>query len=416
MSDASIFSRRLLIVWITAAVVTFACSLYFMGGGEPGDSGTDESGSNTFSRSAIGYAGIVETLQRLGVPVVKSRYDAAGKLSEGSVLVLAEPPFALAALQAMTGLAQAKTVLVILPKWQGKPSKTRAGWVGSVDLAPLPKVQAILGLAVESGTITRKSAIGHWDHNALGQTPSIVSPVQLMRSDRLRPIVAAGDDILLGEISTKKRQRVWVLSDPDILENHGLGSAGNAAFALALVNALRSGDGRVVFDETIHGFVAQPASPVKLLFRYPFVFATLQAALAIALLLWATIARFGAPETVPPALDAGKLRLIQNAAKLLEFAGHQQIILRRYVRAALRDVARQCHAPRGLSDDALLGWLERVGQARAVAIDCAALSRRAEEMASGRRIDPSVLIPIARDIHRWKQEIIHGPLGNSRDH
>ena len=49
-----IFSRRLLIGWVGAAVATFALSLYFMGRpGEPG--GTDTVGPSTYSRSAIGH-------------------------------------------------------------------------------------------------------------------------------------------------------------------------------------------------------------------------------------------------------------------------------------------------------------------------------------------------------------------------
>ena len=41
MSDAPVFSRKLLIGWIAGAVVVFAVSMYLMGGGEPGG-GPDE--------------------------------------------------------------------------------------------------------------------------------------------------------------------------------------------------------------------------------------------------------------------------------------------------------------------------------------------------------------------------------------
>ncbi len=39
----------------------------------------------------------------------------------------------------------------------------------------------------------------------------------------------------------------------------------------------------------------------------------------------------------------------------------------------MRDVARQLHAPRGLSGEALVEWLRRVGTARGVEVDCGAL-------------------------------------------
>ena len=67
MSVAALFPRRLLIAWIGAALLTFAAALYFMGGGGR-ESGGDAVGPSTFSRSAIGYAGIAEILRRLGTP------------------------------------------------------------------------------------------------------------------------------------------------------------------------------------------------------------------------------------------------------------------------------------------------------------------------------------------------------------
>jgi hypothetical protein len=77
-------------------------------------------------------------------------------------------------------------------------------------------------------------------------------------------------------------------------------------------------------------------------------------------------------------------------------------------------VARQLHAPRGLSEGALVEWLQRVGQVRAVAIDCGAIHARAKDLEHGRRGDLSPLIAIVRDIYRWKREIIDGTGGNPR--
>ena len=130
-----------------------------------------------------------------------------------------------------------------------------------------------------------------------------------------------------------------------------------------------------MFDETVHGFVGEPANPLLLLFRFPFVMATIQGAIAIALLLWATLGRFGAPQPAPPPLSAGRQGLLENIAKLVEFTGHQEVMIRRYVLETVRDVARQLHAPRELSTAALIGWLQRVGAARGVAIDCGAADR-----------------------------------------
>src|SRR5262249_21960742 len=84
-----LFSPRLLIGWAAGAVVIFAFSLYLRGGGGGGSPGG--AGPSPFSRSAIGHAGIVEVLQRLGIPVAKSRYQSLEKLGGGDLLVIAEP-------------------------------------------------------------------------------------------------------------------------------------------------------------------------------------------------------------------------------------------------------------------------------------------------------------------------------------
>jgi hypothetical protein len=404
MNSRTVFSPRLLAIWIAAAIVTFVGALYLMA---RGSSSGDAVGPSTFSRSAIGYAGIAEVLQRLGIPVVKSQYNSLEKLGPGSALVIAEPSPVIQPADAIEALLRAKTVLLVLPKWQGRPSMTHGGWIDNVDLVPIAAAQWTLDLAT-NGEVIRQPSVDSWHTNTLGQIPNLVVPLQLVKSDRLRPIVAGAEGTLVGEFTDEKR-RLWVLTDPDAIANHGLSRDFNVAFSVALINALRRGDGSVVFDETVHGFLTRPSHPIKLLFEFPFVIATLQGAITLLLLLWATMARFGAPETAPAPLDAGRRGLIQNAAKLLEFAGHQRAIVQGYVGATIRYVADQVHAPRGLSDAALLEWLRRVGRSRGIEVDCAAISRRVDELAQTRRSDLTPLVELAREIDRWKREMIDEP-------
>src|SRR5262249_5312273 len=157
-------------------------------------------------------------------------------------------------------------------------------------------------------------------------------------------------------------------------------------------------------------------NPFTLLFRFPFVIATAQGLLAIALLMWATLARFGASQSAPPPLSAGRAGLLQNMAKLIEFAGHQPERIRLYVHATDRDVARQLHAPRALGDGALITWLQRVGLARGVSVDCSALMVQAGEHRESSRRDPSSLVRLARDTHRWQREMLDARTRHPRNH
>jgi Domain of unknown function (DUF4350) len=408
-----VFSRRLLIGWIGAAVATFAVSLYFMGHpGQPG--GADAVGPSAFSRSAIGHAGIADTLQRLGVPVVKSRYNSADKVGKDGVLVIAEPrPRALSE-PALRALLDARAILLVLPKWTGRASETTPSWLGTAEEQPVSEAKWVLDLVAPRGEVVRESLMPAWTINLLGRTPQPAVPVQLMRSDAMRPIVAASAGMLVGELN--RNRAIWVLADPDVIANHGIGEADNAALALALINRLRGRNGTVVFDETVHGYLAQPTSPLALLVQFPFAVATIQVAAALGLLLWATLARFGAPQAAPPPLSAGRQGLLQNVAQLIAFAGHQQVMVRRYVQETVRETALQLHAPRGLSGPALAAWLTRVGEARGVSVDCAAIVGEVESLADRRRADLSPLVRIARDIHRWRREIVDGRSRHPRGH
>ena len=410
MTGDAIFSGRLLIGWLIAAVVTLVISLYFM---SSNDNGTATVGPSTYSRSAIGYAGIADVLQRLDIPVVKSRSDTLGQLIPGSVLVLAEPLPGGKTEETMRTLLKADTILLVLPKWTGQPSQQKDGWLGEARMLDTAVASWALHLvAPQADALDVDKAA--WTTNLLKREPSLDSPIRLIHGDRLQPIIGNAAGMLLGQLTSRNR-KIWVLSDPDVIANHGLANAGNAALAVALIERLRSGSGNVVFDETIHGFVAGTANPLALLFRFPFVMATIQALIATALLLWATLGRFGAPQPAPQALSAGRQGLLENVAKLVEFTGHQDVMVKRYVLETLRDVGRELHAPRGLSTAALIAWLQRVGAARGVKTDCAPLIKEAANLEEGRRHNPGSLVRLARQIHRWKGEVIDGRSRHSRD-
>jgi hypothetical protein len=403
--NASIFSPRVLIAWLSATVILFGAALFLLARSK----GSDPTGPTTFSRSAIGYAGIADVLHRLGVPIVRSQSETVAQLGPGTLLVIAEPRFDLQ--QITRQLLAAKSVLLILPKWVGQPSASRPGWIDRAERLPGMVAQQALSLVDRKGTVLQKEWPAPFVTNAVGALPSLPSPVQLLRSDRLRAIVGTGQDMLVGELSEKGR-RVWVLADPDVISNHAIAVPANAVFAVALIDALRAAGGSVVFDETVHGFVsAAPNNPLALLFQPPFGLATALGLITLLLLLWAAAGRFGAPQSPAPALHAGKRDLIDNTAKLLEFAHHQPVVVQRYVQVTMRDLGRRLRAPSTLSPEALVGWLDRFGRARG--LDTGAILRSADTRASGR--DLGTLVRLARDVHRFKGEISDGSGGDPGD-
>ena len=405
-----VLSQRLLIGWVTAAALTFFVSLYFMGSTSQG---TDTVGASAFSHSAIGYAGIADVLQKLDLPVIKSRSDSLSQVTPGGVLVIAEPLPGAKNEEILRTLLKADTILLVLPKWAGRQSEKKPEWISEATHIDPDVAAWVLHLVAPKADLT-DAKTADWTTNTLNLAPNIEAPIRLMHGDRLQPIIGNADGMLLGQLRDRNR-RIWVLADPDVMSNHGLARDGNAALAAAIIEHLRSRDGSIVFDETIHGFVGESENPLRLLFRFPFVMATVQAAIAMAFLLWATVGRFGTPQPAPSSMSAGRQGLLENIAKLVDITGHREVMIKRYVLETLRDVGRQLHAPRGLSTAALIGWLQRVAAARGVTIDCAPLIEEAAMLGESRTRNPAALVRLARDIHRWKGEILDGRSGHPRD-
>jgi len=406
MAQETIFSRRTLTRWALAAVAVFAVAVYFMANG---DSDTSDSiGPIVESRSALGFAGIADVMEQLGTPVIHTRYRSRDRLGNGGVLVIAEPRLDPRRMTMANKILNAKAILLILPKWAGKESDRHAGWVSEAELAPSIAVQMVLDLVDTEAEFQRGPPLDHWDHNAIGPSPVLAAPAQFIISDKLHPVVAQANRILVGELK-KKDQRIFVLSDPDVMSNHGLENPANAAFAVALLGALRTGDGPVVFDEALNSAPADGPNFINRLFKLPLLPGSLLTLVAAALLLWATMPRFGAADPPAPALESGKYGLIDNIASLVGFSGRRAMIVSRFVEATVQDVARQLHAPRGLTGDELTEWLDRVGRARGVTANCAPSVEQANELAETRQADRAVLVSLAQTISRWKQEIINGP-------
>jgi hypothetical protein len=412
-TDKPLFSRRLLLGFLGFAICSFALSLYLMG---RSDHGADRYGPSSYSISALGYAGIGEVLQELGIPVAKSRRNPHIQAKNG-VLIVAEPQLNRLPQSVVPVLPDAEKVLLVLPKWRALDRGERRGWIEKAERILSQQIEGILRLVADKAYVERRSSVEQWTTNTIGVAPELVRQVQLIKSGLLKPIVAAGDGILVGELREDDRL-IWVLSDPDVIANHALSPEGKGfSFAIALINTIR-GSGPVVFDETVHGFQLDASqSAFRLLFEFPYVIITVQMVIGVALLLWATMGRFGPPDVVEAPLAVGKAGLIGNVADLMQFAGHERLIIRNYVENTIRETARQLRAPKNLSYQQTLQWLTHFAQRRGINHDCTAIAQFAQELtASSGHVDSAKFADVARQIYQWKQEMLDGPSIHSRHH
>lgn len=412
------FSRQALVVLLASAIALFALSILLPAYNDDPISEGDRTRPGAYSLSALGHAGVYDLLRRLGYPVTRGISNPLALAGSRGTLIVAEPGQGSISSDEGIALLHAQRLLLVLPKWRGAPDPDRPAWIKQAELLSVENAQSVFGLASWEGLVVRSPWPEQWKINTTGVTPAGSGVVQLIRSSALRPLIGNNDGMLLGELVDGER-KVLVLADPDILANHGIVKGDNAALMAALIDSLRQwndggGDAPVVFDETVHGYHAAHSSPVKLLFRFPFVIVTALFAASAILLALAGSGRFGAPLPAKPELDFGKASLIANGAKLLDYAGHHAVVLQRYVLMVIRSTGKTLHAPAGLDDAALAAWLDRIGKARKVSGSCVACLQTAaapgNDSASLAR-----LLACAHDIHRWKGELLHGS-GTHRHH
>ncbi|MGD1876345.1 MAG: DUF4350 domain-containing protein [Kiloniellaceae bacterium] len=406
--DEGAFSFRAVGLLIAVGLLSFVAAALVAIFSDPQTEGTY--GTNAYSYSAIGHKAWAEVLEDLGVPVVLSRNESATKAYyNDGLLILAQPNRDGDALVALEQLFETDRVLVVLPRWNGAPGYENRRWIKRLFEVDTDTVEQVLATLDEDATIVRSEGPQDWQGTDWDIQPTL-DGAQLIKSERITPIVYSAAGVLLGEYRLPETT-VWVLSDPGIVNNAGIDEGDNAAFAVAMVDAMLPPGSAAVFDETIHGFTVSPDLWQALL-TFPLNLAVLQSVLAAAVLVWAAAGRFGAPLPPRPRLQAGKQVLIANTASLFEYAGNLADILRRYRETCLRDLARRLHIPRDIPRDpearALVHWLNQVGDARGTTRRYSEINHEVSAAIAGPATAVPTFLRAAVRLYRWKQEMIHG--------
>lgn len=407
------FSGRVVAVLIGIGLLSFTAAAMVGIYADPQTEGT--SGANAYSYSAIGHKAWTGMLEELGVPVVLSRAESADKAYyNDGLLVLAQPDSSGEGLAALDQIGDTDRVLVVLPKWDGWPGFENRRWIENLSLRDREDVQGVLEAIDADATLVRSEEDQQLRAVAWDILPTVERP-QLIRSETISPIVHSDAGVLLGEYG-RGDTTIWVLSDPDVINNAGIDEGDNAEFAIAMIAAQLPAGSSVIFDETIHGFALSPDLWQALL-SFPLNLAVLQGLFAAAVVVWAAAGRFGAPLPPRPRLQAGKEVLIANTASLFEYAGRLADILRRYREATLRDLAQHLHIPRELArkpdDSGLIHWLNQVGDARGTTQRYSEVNHAVASVLNGPGNSVPALLRAAAQLHRWKQEMIYGHRADS---
>ena len=278
-------------------------------------------------------------------------------------------------------------------------SPTHAGWVRSVDMSPPDRLAEIVSGYAGETEVRRRARAAQPILSMNGQVfrPATVNALQTISGPGWTPVMT--DETGAAVLVRMGKSRIFVLADPDLMNNQGLHNLETARTAMAILAAAGDGDDAVMFDVTLNGFRSS-GSLLRLLFDPPFLAVTLCLFAAAILLGLQAATRFG-PALRPPRVFAfGGEALAENTATLIRLARREPAMGPRYATLVRGLAARALAAPRDLAPAELTAFLDRMGRQRGAADTLSTLTESA-----GRVQRRSELLTIAQRLHRWRLEM-----------
>lgn len=226
---------------------------------------------------------------------------------------------------------------------------------------------------------------------------------QTLAGSGCEPVIGTSEALLLGRCKVPGRQdgdreeRFWVLADPDLMDNHGLTLAGNAAVALDFVRGV-AGAQPVVLDLTDdiyavdEDWLAHQRSwaDIARIFGPPFTPVWIAFGAIAALVLWRALVRYGPLARIEEGPRASNEVSIDARARLLRLAGQDAALMRAHFQARMQALAADLLGPHRPSGREPLAVLAEIAGRRAPGL--AEELAEAARLPDGARADPRELL------------------------
>lgn len=400
--DSGLFARRTVALILVVGVLGFVGTLLLGAFGPDLGSGRN-GGAHALSNAAPGFRALVALAEATDRAPRILRSDRQFDTQD---LLVVTPERAETNISAALGGRQNKPTLFILPKWLTAADPKHRGWVRSAGMVPLREPIGVLAPSIRFEMQQYRTAGAALLNHGL--------PAEIRFREPLRAQVITGlpkDSTLDGEVVTMEplltdskggvllarigKGQLFVLADPDLLNNIGMKDIDRAASALALLDWMNStGAEGVAFDVSFNG-LGVSRSPLKLMFEPPFLAVTLGIAAALLLAGWQALARFGPVASRERAIAFGKAALIDNSAALVRKARREARMGARYAAMIRERAARAFGAPPRLRDEALDAYLDGLKGPRR-------FTELAEQAASAR--DRAELLEATSALHAWQSD------------
>ncbi|MDO9337524.1 MAG: hypothetical protein Q7T61_14080 [Caulobacter sp.] len=385
-----------LVLWLVAiGVLAFIGSLVMGAFGDDFKKG-DNGGAHALSRSAVGYAGIIELLRGTGQEV---SIDRTGYTDDPDKPLVVLAPQVFASPEAVQEVVNDGPRLIVLPKWAPGRHPTRTGWVRGRDTLPTSLVADLLKGIAEGTRLgddgANRSRRLLWGNGEPFATTGRIDQLRTLTLGKgWRPvIVAEGGGVVLAQSNNS-----FILSDPDLINTHGISDKATARAGLKLL-ALARGPGRgTVFDVSLNG-LQNRRNMLEVMLQPPFLGVTLALGLAALLLGMQALGRFGPPIEKPRAIALGKRGLADNTAALIRLARREHAMVERYALWVRAEAARAVGAPHALSDTDLEALLDRLAAQQNLTPFTTLRTRAAAAK------DIGAALEAARHLHSWRLEM-----------
>lgn len=400
-----VFSPRVAIILFLVGVFSFSAFITLSTFAPDFMDGNDGQ-AHALSKSAIGYAGTVKLLKAQGTQVQVSRTGPTGLSTTLVVLT----PQSKVTLEDIERLAHTNA-LIVLPKWLPVQSFTRPGWVRESspysettvaeilkDIAPKARIRQETGAAAPALQAEANNAWLTKDPGTL--RPGKIAELQTVVAPELIPLVTTKDGkTVLGVVRDREEPAIYVLTEPDLLNNQGIADVATARAGMAMLAALNGDGDPITFDVTLNGF-ERSRSLLKLALQPPLLAATLSFVIVAAMLAWRAATRSGPTARGKRAIALGKRTLADNSAALIRLAGRDHTMAPRYAQMVRTVVAEQIHVARDASETTN-AELDRIAQSRGVP---ATYSELAAEAAAATTATET--LNTARRLHAWTGDMI----------
>lgn len=241
-------------------------------------------------------------------------------------------------------------------------------------------------------------------------TVGAITALQSITGPNLQPVLVGpnGEAVLSRVIVTGGRAQpkvpIYLLSDPDLLNNQILSDPQKVLSALTLIDTVSprtTKPGRVIFNLTFNG-LSLDHDLLHVLSRPPFIGVPLCLLIAGLGLMWAAFARFGPAREAPAGapLGRGVKILADNAARLMAITLKEVKLGPAYADLVRDQVIKDKGYRAGISTESPDALADRIGRTHTTTDTFTDLKARA-----GKLMTVHQLIDITLKLHAWKTEI-----------